>query len=50
LSDNQNSVSDYLNGKENALKFLMGQVMKVTQGKANPQKATEIIKKKIAQK
>lgn len=50
LSGNQNSVSDYLNGKENALKFLMGQVMKATQGKANPQKATEIIKKKIAQK
>lgn len=49
LANNEASVSDYKNGKENALKFLMGQVMKETQGKANPQSAMEMIKKKILQ-
>lgn len=47
LENNQASVSDYLGGKENALKFLMGQVMKETKGKANPQLAMEMIKKKL---
>ncbi|MFC1638346.1 Asp-tRNA(Asn)/Glu-tRNA(Gln) amidotransferase subunit GatB [Patescibacteria group bacterium] len=47
IADNPQSVEDYNNGKDNALKFLMGQVMKETQGKANPQKATEMIKDKI---
>lgn len=37
LADNQKSVEDFKAGKENALKFLMGQVMKQTGGKANPQ-------------
>ncbi|KKP82764.1 MAG: Aspartyl/glutamyl-tRNA(Asn/Gln) amidotransferase subunit B [Candidatus Moranbacteria bacterium GW2011_GWF2_35_54] len=45
LADNQASVTDYKNGKENAFKFLMGQVMKETKGKANPQSVTEILKK-----
>ncbi len=48
LADNQSSVDDYKAGKENALKFLMGQVMKETQGKANPQKAMEMIKNKLS--
>jgi aspartyl-tRNA(Asn)/glutamyl-tRNA(Gln) amidotransferase subunit B len=47
LSENEKSVEDYRSGKDNALKFLMGQVMKETQGKANPAKATEMIKSKI---
>jgi len=49
LSANEASVNDFRNGKENALKFLMGQVMKETQGKANPQSAMEMIKKKLSQ-
>ncbi len=40
---NPKSVEDYKNGKDNALKFLMGQVMKETKGKVNPVKATELI-------
>ena len=48
LTDNQSSADDYKNGKENALKFLMGQVMSVTKGKANPQKAMEMIKDKLS--
>ncbi|OHD11996.1 MAG: glutaminyl-tRNA synthase (glutamine-hydrolyzing) subunit B [Spirochaetes bacterium GWD1_27_9] len=43
LSENQKSIDDYKNGKDNALKFLMGQVMKLSKGKANPVKATELI-------
>jgi aspartyl-tRNA(Asn)/glutamyl-tRNA(Gln) amidotransferase subunit B len=49
LMSNQSSVIDYKNGKDNALKFLMGQVMKETGGKANPQVAMEMIKNKLAQ-
>lgn len=47
--DNQESVTDYRNGKENAFKFLMGQIMKETKGKANPQSATEMLKNKLSQ-
>ena len=49
LTDNESSVTDYKNGKENAFKFLMGQVMKETKGKANPQTATEMLKNKLTQ-
>jgi len=47
LSDNQKSVEDFKAGKENALKFLMGQVMKETGGKANPQVVLELLGKKL---
>jgi len=36
LAANAKSVEDFKAGKENALKFLVGQVMKVSRGKANP--------------
>lgn len=49
LAKNQKSRDDYKAGKENALKFLMGQVMKETQGKANPQMIMEILKQKLNQ-
>ncbi len=48
LTGNQKSIDDFKAGKENALKFLMGQVMKQTGGKANPQVVLEILKKKIS--
>jgi len=44
---NSSSVNDYLKGKENALMFLVGQVMKKTKGKAEPIKVQEILKKKL---
>ncbi|HOV15445.1 MAG TPA: Asp-tRNA(Asn)/Glu-tRNA(Gln) amidotransferase subunit GatB, partial [Spirochaetota bacterium] len=47
LNDNPKSIEDYNNGKDNALKFLMGQVMKLSKGKANPVRATELILDKI---
>jgi len=47
LAKNEKSVADFKNGKANALKFLVGQVMAVTKGKANPKMAQEIIKNKL---
>lgn len=47
LAANQKSIEDYKNGKQAALQFLVGQVMKETKGKANPQMVTEILGKKI---
>ncbi len=40
-------VADYKSGKEKVFGFLVGQVMKATQGKANPQMVNEILKKRL---
>ncbi len=45
IKENPKAVSDYKEGKENALQFLVGQVMKESRGKANPDKARQIFKK-----
>ena len=37
IAENPQSVSDYKGGKDRALGFLVGQAMKETKGKANPQ-------------
>ena len=47
LANNEKSVTDYKNGKTNALGFLVGQCMKASKGKANPGMMKEIILKKI---
>ncbi|NGX58194.1 MAG: Aspartyl/glutamyl-tRNA(Asn/Gln) amidotransferase subunit B [Chlamydiae bacterium] len=47
LLENQQSVEDYRNGKEKAFAFLVGQIMKMTRGKANPKIVTELLKAKI---
>ena len=41
VENNNQSVEDYKNGNERAIKFLMGQIMKETKGNANPQMVTE---------
>ena len=41
-------VADFLSGKEAALQFLVGQVMKISRGKANPKVAMEILRKLLA--
>lgn len=50
LDENPKSIEDYKNGKDRAIGFLMGQIMKKTKGKANPQLVkemlTEMIKKR----
>ncbi len=48
LERNAQSVADFKAGKQNAFQFLIGQIMKETKGKANPQIVTEILKKKLA--
>ncbi len=47
LTANEKSAADYKAGKENALKFLMGQVMSATKGKANPKIISDILKEKL---
>ena len=43
LDNNQQSIEDYKNGKDKALGFLVGQVMKETKGQANPPMVNKII-------
>ncbi len=40
---NPASIEDFQQGKDRAVKFLMGQIMKETKGKANPQEANQIL-------
>ena len=48
IAANPNSVADYKSGKEAALNFLKGQVMKLSKGKANPAVVGEILASKLA--
>ena len=41
------AVSDYRNGKEKAVGFLIGQVMKKLYGKANSHQVSELVKKHL---
>ena len=50
LKDNPEEVGAYKNGKEKLIGFFMGQVMRASKGKANPQVITEILKEKLNQK
>jgi aspartyl-tRNA(Asn)/glutamyl-tRNA(Gln) amidotransferase subunit B len=50
LANNQQSIIDYQNGKNRAFGFLVGQVMKETQGKASPEVVNKLILSKISQK
>lgn len=47
IEKNPKSVEDFKAGKQNALQFLMGQVMSASKGKANPQVVIELLKKKL---
>ena len=47
INSNTQPVADYRAGKETALKFLVGQVMKATRGQANPQLVNEVLKKAL---
>lgn len=50
LIENKNSVDSFLAGKENALMFLVGQVMKKSKGKANPKRVKELLEEKLKEK
>ena len=43
ITSNPESVKDYKNGHDRAIKYLMGQVMKETHGKVNPKIAMDIL-------
>jgi len=47
VSRDAKQVEDYRAGKEKAFNSLVGQVMKETQGKANPAQVNEILKRKL---
>jgi aspartyl-tRNA(Asn)/glutamyl-tRNA(Gln) amidotransferase subunit B len=47
LAEHPQAVEDYMNGKSNALGWLMGQVMKKSKGRANPSIATELLKREL---
>ncbi|MFA5005026.1 MAG: Asp-tRNA(Asn)/Glu-tRNA(Gln) amidotransferase subunit GatB [Candidatus Omnitrophota bacterium] len=48
LEKNAKSVNDFKSGKANALMFLVGQVMKKSQGKANPKLLQDLIKRRLS--
>ena len=47
LAANAKQVEDYRAGKEKAFNSLVGQVMKATQGKANPAQVSAILKRRL---
>jgi len=47
INENKNVADDYIAGKDKALSFLIGQLMRKTKGKVNPQLANQILQKKL---
>ena len=47
ISENPDKVNEYKAGKEKLFGFFVGQAMKISNGKANPQLVNEILKKKL---
>ena len=48
LAANPKSIEEFRAGKDRALNALVGQVMKGSKGKANPQQVTDLLKQKLA--
>ena len=49
IEENRKAVDDYRNGKDEALNFIIGAVMKKTRGRADPKKAREMIIEEISE-
>ena len=47
VDDNPQSVEDFKNGKDRAIGFLVGQIMKQTRGKANPKVVNQLLNKEL---
>lgn len=47
ISENEDAVEDYQQGEKQALKYLVGQVMGVTQGRADPELARKLLKEEL---
>ncbi|MFJ7936535.1 Asp-tRNA(Asn)/Glu-tRNA(Gln) amidotransferase subunit GatB [Sporosarcina sp. NPDC096371] len=50
LDANEQSIEDYKNGKDRAVGFLVGQIMKATKGQANPPLVNKILLEEIAKR
>ncbi|MDD3341477.1 MAG: Asp-tRNA(Asn)/Glu-tRNA(Gln) amidotransferase subunit GatB [Bacilli bacterium] len=50
LDANEDSIKDYNEGKDRAIKYLMGQVMKVSKGKVNPALANQMLLAKLKER
>jgi aspartyl-tRNA(Asn)/glutamyl-tRNA(Gln) amidotransferase subunit B len=50
LNNNAQSIEDYKNGKDRALGFLVGQVMKLSKGKANPAMTSELLVQELSKR
>ncbi len=48
IDENPKAVEDYLGGRETASKFLVGQVMQITRGKANPAIVNDLMQQKLS--
>lgn len=48
LDKNEKAVTDYTIGKKEAFEFLVGQVMKITKGSADPEEIRRLLKKRLA--
>lgn len=47
LAANPEQVAEYRAGKTKVMGFLVGQIMKVSAGKANPAQVNELLKRKL---
>jgi aspartyl-tRNA(Asn)/glutamyl-tRNA(Gln) amidotransferase subunit B len=47
LANNPKQVEEYLGGKDKMLGFFVGQIMKVSKGKANPGQINQLLKTKL---
>lgn len=47
LEKNKNQIEEYLSGKEKVLGYFIGQIMKETKGKANPQLVNQLLKSEL---
>ncbi len=47
IQENEEAVRDFRSGKKEALNFLAGQVMKVTEGKADPREAMNVLEERL---
>ncbi len=48
IADNPDKVAEYQGGKDKLMGWFVGQVMKASQGKANPQMANEVLSRKLS--
>ena len=49
IAANPKAVADYLGGKDTAIRFLVGQVMKITRGQANPELVNQLVQEGLAE-